>query len=136
VISALPDHRSAARHRPDRLLRNIAEYVAGAAPESPEAYRTGRYCLPDALACAFQAARTPGCTKLLGPVVPGAVLPGGARVPASGHELDPVNAAFNIGVMVWWLDFNDMWLAAEWGHPTDNLGAILAVADYVDRRDG
>ena len=130
----MPDHRSAARRKPDRLLWDIAEYVAGAAPESPEAFRTARYCLLDALACAFQAARTPACTKLLGPVVPGADLPGGARVPGTGHELDPVTAAFNIGAMVRWLDFNDTWLAAEWGHPSDNLGAILAVADYVDRR--
>ena len=117
-------------------MTDIPEYVAGKAPESPGAYRTARYCLLDGPACAFQAARTPGCTKLLGPVVPGAVLPGGARLPASGQEFDPVNAAFNIRVMVRWLDFNNTWLAAEWGHPSDNLGAILAVADYVDRRDG
>ena len=77
----------------------------------------------DTLACGFQALKYPACTKLLGPVVPGATLPGGARVPGTSYELDPVQAAFNIGAMVRWLDFNDTWLAAEWGHPSDNLGA-------------
>jgi 2-methylcitrate dehydratase len=90
----------------------------------------------DSLACAFQALDHPACTKLLGPVVPGAEMPGGARVPGSSWELDPVTAAFNIGAMVRWLDFNDTWLAAEWGHPSDNLGAILAVADYTCRQSG
>ncbi len=94
-------------------------------------YETARYCLMDTLACAFQALDYPACTKLLGPVVPGATLPGGARVPGTHWELDPVQAAFNIGAMIRWLDFNDTWLAAEWGHPSDNLGAILAVADYL-----
>ncbi len=85
----------------------------------------------DTLACGFQALKYPACTKLMGPVVPGASLKGGARVPGTPYELDPVNAAFNIGAMIRWLDFNDTWLAAEWGHPSDNLGAILAVADYL-----
>ena len=89
----------------------------------------------DTLACGFQALQYPACTKLLGPVVPGATLPGGARVPGTSYELDPVQAAFNIGAMIRWLDFNDTWLAAEWGHPSDNLGAILAVADYLSRRN-
>ena len=100
---------------------------------SDAACETARYCLMDTLACAFQALSYPACTKLLGPVVPGATLPGGARVPGTAYELEPVQAAFNIGTLVRWLDFNDTWLAAEWGHPSDNLGAILAVADYLSR---
>ncbi|MBP9592517.1 MAG: MmgE/PrpD family protein, partial [Steroidobacteraceae bacterium] len=87
----------------------------------------------DALACAFQALAFPACTRLLGPVVPGATMAGGARVPGTSCELDPVKAAFDIGTMIRWLDFNDTWLAAEWGHPSDNLGAILAVADWLSR---
>ena len=88
----------------------------------------------DTLACGFQALKYPACTRLLGPVVPGATMPGGSRVPGTSYELDPVMGAFNIGAMVRWLDFNDTWLAAEWGHPSDNLGAILAVSDYLSRR--
>src|SRR5690606_16330644 len=103
--------------------------------ESAAAYETAYYCLMDTLACGFQALKYPACSKLLGPVVPGATMPGGARVPGTSFELDPVMAAFNIGTMIRWLDFNDTWLAAEWGHPSDNLGGILAVADYVARRD-
>ena len=90
----------------------------------------------DSLACGFQALKYPACTKLLGPVVPGATMAYGARVPGTSYELDPVQAAFNIGAMVRWLDFNDTWLAAEWGHPSDNLGGILAVADYLSRKSG
>ena len=127
------DYRSAERPRPDAVIAAIADYVTEGRIESQVAYRTARYCLLDALACSFQALDTPQCTRLLGPVVPGAVLSGGARVPGTTHELDPVAAAFNIGAMVRWLDFNDTWLAAEWGHPSDNLGAILAVGDYLDR---
>jgi 2-methylcitrate dehydratase len=89
----------------------------------------------DTLGCGMLALTFSECTKLLGPVVPGAVLPGGARVPGTSYELDPVQAAFNIGAMIRWLDFNDTWLAAEWGHPSDNLGAILAVADYISRQN-
>ena len=100
---------------------------------SPAAYETARYCLMDTLACGFQALKYPACSRLLGPVVPGAVMVGGARVPGTSYELDPVQAAFNIGAMIRWLDFNDTWLAAEWGHPSDNLGGILAVADYLAR---
>ena len=128
-----PDLRSAARPEPDAVLTAIANYTCGELPDSPAAYSTARQCLLDALACAFLALRSPACTKLLGPPVPGADLPGGARVPGTSYELDPVTAAFNIGTMVRWFDFNDTWLAAEWGHPSDNLGAILAVADYLNR---
>ena len=130
------DHRSAERPEPDRLLTAIADYVADGRIESETAYRTARYCLLDSLACAFQALSTPACTKMLGPVVPGAELKQGARVPGTSYRLDPVTAAFNIGTLVRWLDFNDTWLAAEWGHPSDNLGAILAVADYLNQEPG
>jgi 2-methylcitrate dehydratase len=129
------DGRSAERPPPDRLLTEIANYVLGYRAESAEARRIARYCLMDTLGCGMLALGFPACTKLLGPVVPGAELARGARVPGTDYQLDPVTAAFNIGAMVRWLDFNDTWLAAEWGHPSDNLGAILAVADYlsVDR---
>lgn len=121
------------RPAPDQIMVDIAEYAADYIPESKEAYNTARYCLMDALGCALLALRYPECTRLLGPVVPGAVLPNGARVPGTEWELDPVHAAFNIGCMIRWLDFNDAWLAAEWGHPSDNLGGILAVADFISR---
>ncbi|NLG76323.1 MAG: bifunctional 2-methylcitrate dehydratase/aconitate hydratase [Xanthomonadaceae bacterium] len=127
--------RSAVRPNPDPLLIDIAEYALSYDVASEIAYDTAYYCLMDTLACAFQALKYPACTKLLGPIVPGATMPGGARVPGTSFELDPVTAAFNIGTMIRWLDFNDTWLAAEWGHPSDNLGGILAVADYVARRD-
>jgi 2-methylcitrate dehydratase len=117
----------------DPLLGELADYVLGAQIKSDEAYDTARYCLMDSLGCGLLALNYPACTKLLGPVVPGAVLPNGARVPGTSFVLDPVTAAFNIGCAIRWLDFNDTWLAAEWGHPSDNLGAILAVADYLDR---
>jgi 2-methylcitrate dehydratase len=117
----------------DQVLHDIAEYVLNASIDSALAYETARLCLMDTLGCGMLALNFSECTKLLGPVVPGAVLPGGARVPGTDYELDPVQAAFNIGTMIRWLDFNDTWLAAEWGHPSDNLGAILAVADYVSR---
>ncbi len=128
------DHKSTHRPAPDQLLVDIADYVASHRIDSDTAYETARYCLMDTLACGFQALKYPACTKLLGPVVPGATLPGGARVPGTSYELEPVHAAFNIGAMIRWLDFNDTWLAAEWGHPSDNLGGILAVADYLSRR--
>ncbi len=128
------DGRSAERPAPDALLTEIADYVLLDRAESAEARRIARYCLMDTLGCGILALGFPACTKLLGPVVPGAELPGGARVPGTRYELDPVAAAFNIGALVRWLDFNDTWLAAEWGHPSDNLGAILAVADYQSRR--
>ncbi len=127
------DAKSAQRPEPDPLLVAIARYARDATIKSDVAYETARYCLMDTLACGLQALKYPACTRLLGPVVPGAILPGGVRVPGLAFELDPIQAAFNIGAMVRWLDFNDTWLAAEWGHPSDNLGAILAVADYRPR---
>ena len=130
------DFKSSRRPAPDPLLVDIARYARDATIDSAVAYDTARYCLKDTLACGLQALRYPACTKLLGPVVPGATMLGGARVPGLDFELEPVQAAFNIGTMVRWLDFNDTWLAAEWGHPSDNLGAILAVADYLARRNG
>jgi 2-methylcitrate dehydratase len=128
------DLRSAERPAPDELLTEIADYALRDAVESAEARRIARYCLMDTLGCGILALGFPACTKLLGPVVPGAELARGARVPGTRYELEPVAAAFNIGAMIRWLDFNDTWLAAEWGHPSDNLGAILAVADYLARR--
>jgi len=126
--------RSAVRPEPDAVLVDIADYVCNADIDSELAFETAHYCLMDTLACGFQALDYPACAKLLGPVVPGATLPGGARVPGTSYELDPVAGAFNIGAMIRWLDFNDTWLAAEWGHPSDNLGGILATADYLSRR--
>lgn len=128
------DYKSATRPAPDQVLVAIAEYAKNYTINSAQAYETARYCLIDTLACGFQALKYPACTKLMGPVVPGAVMPGGARVPGTSFELDPVQAAFNIGAMIRWLDFNDTWLAAEWGHPSDNLGAILSIADYLSRK--
>jgi len=127
------DIRSAQRPEPDQVLIDIADYVCDTEIDSDIAFETAHYCLMDTLACGFQALDYPACTKLLGPVVPGATFPGGARVPGTSYELEPVMAAFNIGAMIRWLDFNDTWLAAEWGHPSDNLGGILATADYLSR---
>ncbi|MDE1886676.1 MAG: bifunctional 2-methylcitrate dehydratase/aconitate hydratase [Gammaproteobacteria bacterium] len=129
------DIKSAKRPAPEKVLTDIAEYVLGYQIKSPEAYETARYCLMDTLACGMLALNYPACTKLLGPLVEGATLTGGARVPGTGYELDPVQGAFNIGAMIRWLDFNDTWLAAEWGHPSDNLGGILAAADYLSRKN-
>src|ERR1700728_1180444 len=128
------DVRATERPEPDALLTAIATYARDFVVSSEAAYETARYCLMDTLACGLQALQYPACRKLLGPVVPGAVMAGGARVPGTSYELDPVQAAFNIGAMIRWLDFNDTWLAAEWGHPSDNLGGILAVADYLARK--
>lgn len=128
------DIRSAQRPDPDREMVDIADYVSSYQIASTEAFQTARYMLMDSLACAMLAMKHPECVKHLGPLVPGAELKGGARVPGTSHELDPVQAAYNIGVQVRWLDFNDTWLAAEWGHPSDNLGTILAVADYLSRQ--
>lgn len=128
------DIRSAKRPDPDQVLADIADYVCSVPIDSALACETAHYCLMDTLACGFQALDYPACTKLLGPTVPGATLSGGARVPGTSFELEPVMAAFNIGAMIRWLDFNDTWLAAEWGHPSDNLGGILAVADYLSRQ--
>ncbi len=126
--------KSAKRPAPDQALVDIADYVTGYEIRSDAAYETARYCLMDTLACGFMALKYPACTRMLGPVVPGATMPGGARVPGTSYELDPVMAAFNIGAMIRWLDFNDTWLAAEWGHPSDNLGGLLSTADYLSRK--
>ena len=128
------DHKSAERPPPDQLLAQIADYVLAPPAFSAAAWETARHCLMDTLACGLMALQVPACVRLLGPVVPGAVMSGGARVPGTSFELDPVQGAFSIGAMVRWLDFNDTWLAAEWGHPSDNLGGILAVADYLSRQ--
>ena len=119
----------------DQVISDIADYVLTVPIDSDLAYETARLCLMDTLGCGMLALNFIECAKLLGPIVPGALLPGGSRVPGTRYELDPVQAAFNIGTMIRWLDFNDTWLAAEWGHPSDNLGAILAVADYVSRQN-
>ena len=121
------------RPPPDPLLAELADYALNYATPSDEALDTARWCLADTLACGMLALAYPACTKLLGPIVPGTAIVNGARVPGTHYELDPVQAAFDIGTMVRWLDFNDTWLAAEWGHPSDNLGAILAVADWLSR---
>ncbi|NAW85902.1 bifunctional 2-methylcitrate dehydratase/aconitate hydratase [Photobacterium halotolerans] len=121
------------RPQPDELLVKIADYVANSEITSAEAYNTARNCLMDTLGCGLLALRFPECTKHLGPTVPGTTVRNGARVPGTSHELDPITAAFNIGCIIRWLDFNDTWLAAEWGHPSDNLGGILATADYLSR---
>ncbi len=121
------------RPEPDKILVDIADYAANYFPESQEAIDTARYNVMDTLGCGLLALRYPECTKHLGPVVPGAALSDGARVPGTDWQLEPVHAAFNIGAMIRWLDFNDTWLAAEWGHPSDNLGGILALADYLTR---
>ncbi len=121
------------RPAPDQVLVDIARYVCNPDLPSQEAYDTARSCLIDTLGCGLLALRFPECTKHLGPIVPGTTVRHGARVPGTSHELDPVKAAWDIGAMVRWLDYNDTWLAAEWGHPSDNLGGILAVADYLSR---
>ena len=117
----------------DQVLVDMVDYVRDSKITSSLAYETARYCLLDTLGCGLQALDFPACTKLLGPVVPGLSMENGTRVPGTSYELDPVQGAFNIGAMIRWLDFNDTWLAAEWGHPSDNLGGILAVADWLSR---
>jgi 2-methylcitrate dehydratase len=126
-------HISNVRPKPDKVLTLIADYAKDHAIKSEEAYATARYCLMDTLGCGFEAMEYPACMKLMGPIVKGSALANGARVPGTQFQLDPVQAAFNIGAMIRWLDFNDTWLAAEWGHPSDNLGGILATADYLSR---
>lgn len=128
-----PDTTQKSAPTPDEALLAIATYASSATIASQEAYITARYALLDALGCGMLALRYPECTKLLGPVVPGIVVPNGARVPGTPFILDPVQAAFNIGLLIRWLDYNDTWLAAEWGHPSDNLGGILAAADYLSQ---
>ncbi len=129
----MSSHISNERPAPDKVLTDIADYALRYEVSSELAYTTARYCLLDTLGCGLEALEYPACTKLLGPIVPGTVVPHGARVPGTSYQLDPVQAAFNIGAMIRWLDFNDTWLAAEWGHPSDNLGGILATADWLSR---
>jgi 2-methylcitrate dehydratase len=121
------------RPDPDQVLVDIADYVLDFPIDSALALDTARNCLIDTLGCGLEALTYPACTKLMGPIVPGTIVPNGARVPGTPFQLDPVQAAFNIGAMIRWLDFNDTWLAAEWGHPSDNLGGILATADWLSR---
>ncbi|MHB1871222.1 MAG: bifunctional 2-methylcitrate dehydratase/aconitate hydratase [Steroidobacteraceae bacterium] len=130
----MSSHNDSARPAPDRVLTDIADYVLGAEPGGELAYQTAHHCLLDTLGCGLEALEYPACAKLLGPIVPGTPVPHGARVPGTQFQLDPVQAAFNIGAMIRWLDFNDTWLAAEWGHPSDNLGGILATADWLSRQ--
>ncbi len=121
------------RSKPDKVLVDIADYVSGYEIKSNEAYDIARFCLMDTLGCGLEALSYPACTKLMGPIVPGTIVPSGVKVPGTSYQLDPVVAAFNIGCMIRWLDFNDTWLAAEWGHPSDNLGGILATSDWISR---
>lgn len=132
-MSADTTHISNVRPQPDQVLSDIADYVLNYTIHSDVAYETARNCLIDTLGCGLEALEYPACTKLLGPIVPGTTVPHGAKVPGTPFQLDPVQAAFNIGTMIRWLDFNDTWLAAEWGHPSDNLGGILATADWLSR---
>ena len=129
----MSSHISNERPAPDHVLTDIADYALSYEVTSELAYSTAHYCLLDTLGCGLEALEYPACTKLLGPIVPGTVVPHGAKVPGTNFQLDPVQAAFNIGAMIRWLDFNDTWLAAEWGHPSDNLGGILATADWLSR---
>jgi 2-methylcitrate dehydratase len=129
----MSSHISNVRPAPDQVLVDIANYVYDYIVTSNEAIDTARYCLMDTLGCGLEALSYPACTKLLGPVVPGTTVPNGAKIPGTQFQLDPILGAFNIGAMVRWLDFNDTWLAAEWGHPSDNLGGILATADWISR---
>ncbi|HEY9582155.1 MAG TPA: 2-methylcitrate dehydratase, partial [Savagea sp.] len=119
----------------DQLLIDIADYVLDKEITSEEAYSTASYILADTMGTGILALNYPECTKLLGPTVPGTVVPNGSRVPGTSYVLDPIEAAFDIGAMIRWLDYNDTWLAAEWGHPSDNLGGILATADYISRKN-
>src|SRR4029434_9541823 len=121
------------RPAPDQLLVEIAEYAANYVSDSREAIDTARFNLIDTLGCGLLALQYPECAKHLGPIVPGATLSNGARVPGTDWQLDPVQAAFNFGAMIRWLDFNDTWHGAAWGHAVDNLGGILAIADYSNR---
>jgi 2-methylcitrate dehydratase len=134
-IRNMSSHISNVRPEPDKVLVDIADYVINYKIDSSEAFETARACLIDTLGCGLEALGYPACTKHLGPIVPGTKVPNGAKVPGTQFQLDPVKAAFDIGTMIRWLDFNDTWLAAEWGHPSDNLGGILATADYISRKN-
>lgn len=126
-------HISNERPQPDKVLVDIADYILNYEIKSDVAWNTAHYCLLDTLGCGLEALTYPACNKLLGPVVKGTIVPNGAKVPGTQFQLDPIQAAFNIGAIIRWLDFNDTWLAAEWGHPSDNLGGILATADWLSR---
>ena len=130
----MSSHISNVRPEPDSVLSDIADYICDYEITSDEAFDTARNCLIDSLGCGFEALDYPACTKLLGPVIEGSTVPNGARVPGTNFELDPIKAAFDLGAMIRWLDFNDTWLAAEWGHPSDNIGGILSVADHLSRK--
>ena len=121
------------RPEPDQVMLDIVDYVREYRISSELAYDTARNCLIDTLGCGLEALQYPACTKLMGPIVAGTIVPNGAKVPGTNFQLDPVQAAFDIGCMIRWLDFNDTWLAAEWAPPSDNLGAILATADWLSR---
>ncbi|HEV7814553.1 MAG TPA: bifunctional 2-methylcitrate dehydratase/aconitate hydratase, partial [Janthinobacterium sp.] len=129
----MSSHISNVRTDFDPEIVDIVDYVINYKIDSALAYATARNCLIDTLGCGLEALEYPACKKLMGPVVPGTLVPHGAKVPGTQFQLDPVQAAFNIGAMIRWLDFNDTWLAAEWGHPSDNLGGILATADWLSR---
>ena len=131
----MSNHISNNRPNPDQVIVDIATYVDDFEITSKEAIETARYCLLDTLGCGFEALQYPACTKLLGPIIKGTLVPDGVKIPGTNYQLDPILAAFNIGAMIRWLDFNDTWLAAEWGHPSDNLGGILSAADYVSRKN-
>ena len=126
-------HHSNIRPPVDQVITDMVNYVFDYKITSDLAVQTAYHCFLDTLGCGFEALTYPACTKLLGPIVKGTIVPNGAKVPGTPYQLDPVQAAFNIGTIIRWLDFNDTWLAAEWGHPSDNLGAILAVADWLSR---
>ena len=126
-------HISNERPQPDKVLTDIVDYALNYEIKNDLAWKTAHYCLLDTLGCGLEALTYPACTKLLGPIIPGTIVPNGAKVPGTQFQLDPVQAAFNIGAIIRWLDFNDTWLAAEWGHPSDNLGGILATADWLSR---
>src|ERR1700681_4374373 len=129
----MTSHFQGARPKPDAVLADIADYVLDYKIYSALAYSTAQHCLIDTLGCGLEALEYPACTRLLGPIVAGTVVPNGAKVPGTSYQLDPIKAAFDIGAIIRWLDFNDTWLAAEWGHPSDNLGGILATADWLSR---
>ncbi|MEO8583726.1 MAG: bifunctional 2-methylcitrate dehydratase/aconitate hydratase [Flavitalea sp.] len=129
----MSSHISNDRSQPDKVLTDIVDYVLHYEIINDVAWETAHYCLLDTLGCGLEALTYPACTKLLGPIVQGTIVPNGAKVPGTQFQLDPVQAAFNIGAIIRWLDFNDTWLAAEWGHPSDNLGGILATADWLSR---
>src|SRR6476646_6602341 len=129
----MSSHISNERPQPDKVLTDIVDYVLNYEIKNDLAWKTAHYCLLDTLGCGLEALSYPACTKLLGPVVPGTIVPNGAKVPGTAYRLDPVQAAFNLGAIIRWLDFNDTWLAAEWGHPSDNLGGILMAADWLVR---